>query len=174
LLAEGADLASAGWHDALMFGAARWKDVVSGEHSYRFGVALRALVVVSDIKVSGALTLPVVAAKVELEGARASAQLMVRGYVGSDLAALLPTWQSFGVDSYAQYMGAVSSLQKAIMSDAANIQPELLATTVFSQKAADPSEAVGSVYGLMRSPTAPLSLMPWTSWTLMILTSRKP
>ena len=27
-------------HDALMFGAARWKDVVSGEHSYRFGVAL--------------------------------------------------------------------------------------------------------------------------------------
>ena len=83
-------------HDALMFGAARWKDVVSGEHSYRFGVALRALVVVSDIKVSGALTLPVVAAKVELEGARASAQLMVRGYVGSDLGALLPTWQSFG------------------------------------------------------------------------------
>jgi hypothetical protein len=50
-------------HDALMFGAARWKDVVSSEHSYRFGVALRALVVVSDIKVSGALTLPVVAAK---------------------------------------------------------------------------------------------------------------
>jgi hypothetical protein len=82
---------------ALMFGAARWKDVASGEHSYRFGVALRALVVVSDIKVSGALTLPVVAAKVELEGARASAQLMVRGYVGSDLGALLPTWQSFGV-----------------------------------------------------------------------------
>jgi len=135
-------------HDALMFGASRWRDVVSGEHTYRFGVALRALVVVSEIKVSGALTLPVVAAKVELEGARASAQLMVRGYQGSDLAGLLPTWQSFGVDSYAQYMAAVSSLQKAIMSDAASIQPELLATTVFSRKVADPGEAVGSVYGL--------------------------
>ena len=57
---------------------------------------------------------------------------MVRGYVGSDLGALLPTWLSFGVDSYAQYMGAVSSLQKAIMSNAANIQPELLATTLIS------------------------------------------
>ena len=34
------------------------------------------------------------------------------------------------------------------MSDAANIQPELLATTVFSHKAADPGEAIGSVYGL--------------------------
>jgi len=50
-------------HDALMFGAARWRDVVSGEHAYRFGVALRALVVVSEIKVSGAPTLPVVAAR---------------------------------------------------------------------------------------------------------------
>lgn len=135
-------------HDALMFGASRWKDVVSGEYTYRFGVALRALVVVSDIKISGALTLPVVAAKVELEGARASAQLTVRGYTGSDLGGLLPTWQSFGVDSYAQYMTAVSTLQKTIMGDAANIQPELLATTVFSHQAPDPGEAVGSVYAL--------------------------
>jgi hypothetical protein len=82
---------------------------------------LRALVVVTDIRVGGGLTLPVVAAQVELENARASAQLMVRGYVGSDVGGLLPTWQSFGVDSCAQYMTAVSTLQKAIWSDAANI-----------------------------------------------------
>jgi hypothetical protein len=50
--------------DALMFGTSRWIDIASGEHTYRFGVALRAIVVVSDIKASGALTLPVVAAKV--------------------------------------------------------------------------------------------------------------
>ena len=135
-------------HDALMFGSSRWKDVVSGEHSYRFGVALRALVVVSDIKGSGALTLPIVAAKVELEGARASAQLLVRGYKGSDLGGLLPTWQSFGVDSYAQYMSAVSDLQKTIMGDAGNIQPELLATTVLSTNVPTSGEAIGSVYGL--------------------------
>jgi hypothetical protein len=134
--------------DALMFGSSRWKDVVSGERSYRFGVALRALVVVSDIKGSGTLTLPIVAAKVELEGARASAQLLVRGYTGSDLGGLLPTWQSFGVDSYAQYMSAISDLQKAIMGDAGNIQPELLATTVMSPKVPSSAEAIGSVYGL--------------------------
>jgi hypothetical protein len=134
--------------NALMFGSSRWKDVVSGEHTYRFGVALRALVVVSEIKGSGALTLPVVAAKVELEGARASAQLLVRGYKGSALGGLLPAWQSFGVDSYAQYMSAVSGIQKAIMEDAADIEPELLATTVLSPKLPSPGEAVGSVYGL--------------------------
>jgi hypothetical protein len=134
--------------DALMFGTSRWKDVVAGEHTYRFGVALRALVVVSDIKGGGALTLPIVAAKVELEGARASAQLLVRGYKGQDLGGLLPTWQSFGVDSYAQYMAAVSNLQKAIMGDAGNIQPELLATTAVNSKVPSPAEAIGSVYGL--------------------------
>ena len=134
--------------DALMFGSSRWVDVASGDHTYRFGVALRAIVVVSDIKGSGALTLPVVAAKVELEGARASAQLLVRGYKGSALGGQLPAWQSFGVDSYGQYMTAVTALQKQIMEDAANIQPELLATTVISPKAVSPAEAVGTVYAL--------------------------
>ena len=131
---------------ALMFGSSRWKDVVAGEDTYRFGVALHALVVVSDIKGTG--TLPIVAAKVELEGARASAQLLVRGYKGDDVGGLLPTWQSFGVDSYAQYVAAVSDLQKAIMGDAGNIQPELLATTVVNSKVPTPAKAIGSVYGL--------------------------
>jgi hypothetical protein len=134
--------------DALMFGSSRWRDVVNSEHTYRFGVALRALVVVTDIKGSVALTLPIVAAKVEIEGAHASAQLLVRGYQGNDLGGLLPNWQSFGVDSYSQYMSAVSDLQKAIMGDAGNIQPELLATTVFDPKVPAPGEAIGSVYAL--------------------------
>jgi hypothetical protein len=72
----------------------------------------------------------------------------VRGYQGNDLGGLLPNWQSFGVDSYSQYMSAVSDLQKAIMGDAGNIQPELLATTVFDPKVPAPGEAIGSVYAL--------------------------
>lgn len=134
--------------DVLMFGTSRWVDVASGEHAYRFGVALRAIVVVSDIKGNGALTLPVVAAKVELDGARASAQLLVRGYKGDALGGLLPAWQTFGVDSYGQYMTAISALQKQIMADAGNIQPELLATTVVSAKVPAPGVAVGAVYAL--------------------------
>ena len=134
--------------DALMFGVSRWKDVTSGDCTYRFGVALRAIVVVSDIKGNGALTLPVVAAKVELEGARASAQMLVRGYKGSALGGLLPAWQSFGVDSYGQYMTAISEMQKQIMGDAGNIEPELLATTVMSPKVPAPGDAVGTVYAL--------------------------
>jgi hypothetical protein len=134
--------------EALMFGSSRWKDVVNGGHTYRFGVALRAIVVVSDILGSGALTLPVVAAKVELEGARASAQLLVRGYKCNALGDLLPAWQSFGVDAYGQYMKSVSDLQKEIMGDAQNVVPELLATTVVARPVPAAGEAVGSVYAL--------------------------
>src|SRR5215469_14139158 len=141
-------ITAGGQRDVLMFGTSRWIDVASGEHTYRFGVALRAIVVVSDVKGSGALTLPVVAAKVELEGARASAQLLVRGYKGNVMGGMLPAWQTFGVDSYSQYMTAISALQKQIMEDAGNIQPELLATSVFSPKVPAPGAAVGTVYAL--------------------------
>jgi len=132
----------------LVFGSSRWKDVADGNHTYRFGIALRTVVVVSNIQGGGALTLPVVAAKVELEDARASAQLLVRGYKGNALGGLLPAWQSFGVDSYAQYMNSISEIQKAIMADAANILPELLATTAVSSTVPSGEEAVGSVYAL--------------------------
>jgi hypothetical protein len=136
---------------ALMFGSSRWKDVAKGGHSYRFGVALRAIIVVSDIKGGGSLTLPVVSAKVEIEGARATAQLLVRGYKGKGLAEKLPAWQSFGVDSYAEYMKCVSEIQTLIMEDETNISPELLGTTVVSSgphQMPTAAASVGMVYAL--------------------------
>lgn len=133
---------------ALMFGVSRWKDVTAQQHTYRFGVSLRAIIVVSDIKGGGSLTLPVISAKVEIEGARATAQLLVRGYKGDDLAQELPAWQSFGVDAYADYMKAISSIQATIMGTPANIEPELLATTVGATNLPSASASVGFVYAL--------------------------
>jgi hypothetical protein len=111
-------------------------------------VALRAIVVVSDIKGGAALTLPVVAAKVELEDARATAQLLVRGYRGDKLADALPSWQTFGVDSYAEYMRAVSNIQRMILDDSKHIEPELLATTVLSPPIPSSNVSVGVVFAL--------------------------
>jgi hypothetical protein len=133
---------------AVILDSSRWKDVTTGEQTYRFGVALRAMVVVADMKISGGLTLPMIAAKVEIEGARARAQLLVRGYTGGKLGKALPNWQSFGVDSYVQYMKSISEIEKLILADEDNIQPELLATTVLSADAPTAAAAVGTVYGL--------------------------
>ncbi|HEY4281188.1 MAG TPA: hypothetical protein VGM91_23440 [Conexibacter sp.] len=143
----GNSVSGSGKHQVLLFGSSRSTDVRGKDgDTYRFGVALRALVVVSDIKGSGSLTLPVVAAKVEIENARASAQLLIRGYKGADLE--LPSWQSFGVDSYAKYMQDVSELQDKIMSDTANIVPALLATTIAAPALPSTAGALGSVYAL--------------------------
>jgi hypothetical protein len=142
------NLATSTQRQALLFGVSRWTDVTTGGHSYRFGVALRVIIVVSEIKGNGGLTLPVVAAKVELDGARATAQMLVRGYKGSKLAASLPAWQSFGVDSYAAYMKAVSDIQAIILQDDAGIDPELLATTAVSPPLPSAAAAAGAVYAL--------------------------
>ena len=57
-------------HQSLLFGVSRWVDLDTADgHVYRFGVALRALVTVTQVQGDGALTLPVVAAKGKLERA---------------------------------------------------------------------------------------------------------
>src|SRR5262249_23659056 len=52
--------------EVLIHGSSRWADVQDGSTTYRFGVALRAVVIVSAANLDGALTLPVVAAKAQL------------------------------------------------------------------------------------------------------------
>lgn len=147
-----AQLAGSSSRRVLLFEASRSTELDAGEHVYRFGVALRVVVEVLDVKGSGGLTLPALAAKVELEGARATSRLSVRGYKGDDLGPLLPAWTSFGVDQYAGYMKAVSDLQAKIMANSEAIEPELLATsaTPAAQDRPPPSAAlaVAEVYAL--------------------------
>ena len=52
----------------LVFDSSRSRDVEADGHTYRFGVVLRVVVEVDGLKGNGSLTLPVVAAKVDLDG----------------------------------------------------------------------------------------------------------
>jgi hypothetical protein len=133
-------------HQVLMFGSSRWTDVVSGKYSYRFGVALRALIIVTDSKANGDLNVASVAAKVQVGEATAMAQLLVRGYKGSSLADQLPAWQSFDVAAYGDYMKAISNMQRQVEQDDTNIVPELIWTTVNAQSLPPATAAVGSVF----------------------------
>jgi hypothetical protein len=133
----------------LIFGSSRWADTDSGDgHVYRFGVALRVLVQVTSATVKGDLTLPSIAADVQLGNAQASAQLLVRGYNSSTLGKLLPPWQSFNVDSYATYMAAISAIQGEVMAHDENIVPQLLATTIAAPSLPSSAQSVGTVTAL--------------------------
>jgi hypothetical protein len=135
--------------DLLIFGTSRWTDVDSGDgHVYRFGISLRVLVQVQSVEAELDLTLPAVAASVQLGRAQASAQLIVRGYNSSTLGKLLPPWQSFTVDSYSQYMAAISAIQQEIMNNDGSIVPQLLATTVAAPTLPSSAQSVGTVLAL--------------------------
>ena len=131
--------------EVLIFGTSRWKDIESDGYTYRYGVSLRVVVQIRDFKVDGSLTIPVVAAKVQLEGARATAGLLVRGYKG-DLR--LPHWQSFDVSSYTEYQETVSTIQGTVTTDEANMDPQLLATTAAGAVLPAPAQGVGTVWAL--------------------------
>jgi hypothetical protein len=134
-----------------LLGTTRYKDVVGADgHVYRFGVAIRALIQVNSKKLDFALTLPLVAAKVQLSEADASTQLLVQGYKGK-LPSALPSWQDFDVESYGQYMKEVSIFRDAILADETNIVPELLATSAGARSPIPPTPvALGTLYALTR------------------------
>jgi hypothetical protein len=98
--------------------------------TYRFGVAVEATIHVTVDHFEGGLTLPTVAANVQLGYSAASSDLAVRGYAfGPAKTVAVPPWGSFSVDSYADFQKAVDAIVSSVLFDNDNIQPVLLATT---------------------------------------------
>ena len=113
----------------MLYGLTRYRDVVHQKHTYRYGVAIRVLLEIYNDEVDGDLTLPAVAAKAQLGVVSASAQLLLYGYTG-DLSDTLPNWQSFDVNSYADYLKSVSALQVKVFGDPSKMRPVLLSSSL--------------------------------------------
>ena len=138
----------------------RFADVVDDGRTYRYGVAIRVLLEIYSAELEGDLTLPVVAAKAELGAVSASAQLLVYGYTGN-LTQELPSWQSFDVNSYADYLKSVSDLRSQVLKDTANIKPVLLSSTL-AWKLGLPEEGAPRA-GQRTSWSLSARLHPWWS-----------
>ena len=113
----------------ILFGVSRYADVNTSDHTYRYGVAVRVLIEILDVNGTAKMSLPAIAAQVELNDLQASSLLMVSGYIGN-ISAALPAWQDFDVKSYSEYFAAITGLQKTIFDDAANMRPVLLGSTL--------------------------------------------
>lgn len=116
----------------MIFGVTRYSDVVDQKHTFRYGVAIRVLLEIYSEQLDGDLTLPMIAAKAQIGAVSASAQLLLYGYTG-DVADTLPSWQSFDVDSYADYLRSISALQKQVLRDTDHIKPVLLSSTLAAE-----------------------------------------
>jgi hypothetical protein len=102
-----------------------------------WGVAVRLAVATTSVDVNVAVTIPVVAATVELNYADARAAIDVLGYSG-DFGEKLPAPTQLDVNSYAAYMTSFAVIQAQVFSDRDNQRPTLLATRTKGQ--ADESE----------------------------------
>jgi len=116
----------------MIFGTSRYTDVLHGNFTYRYGVAIRVMLEILDSENQAKLSIPAIAAQVELDMVQANSQLIVSGYVGK-IGSQLPKWQTFDVNTYASYLATVSSLQSTIFDDNDNIKPVLLGSTLASK-----------------------------------------
>ncbi|HEY4811909.1 MAG TPA: hypothetical protein VIH71_12710 [Solirubrobacteraceae bacterium] len=126
-------------HDVLVYQVARYKDVSDAKgETYRFGIAVEATIQVTVDHFEGGLTLPTVAANVQLGYSSASSDLAVRGYAFShEKAVTVPPWGSFSVDSYAAFEKSIDEIVAAVLFDNDKIRPVLLATTTPPINSAD-------------------------------------
>ena len=133
-------------HEVILFQAARFKDISHDGATFRYGVAVEAIITVSVIKGDGSVTLAAVAASVQLSNANATSSLFVRGYL-PQAALILPAWGEFDVGAYSKFQETVSELQSTVLFDNDNIRPQLLATTL-PESGGDHGSVVGQAYAL--------------------------
>jgi hypothetical protein len=115
---------------ALVLESSRSKTVDKGGGAAEtWGVSVRLAVATSNWQVDATVTVPVVAAAVELGFATASAAIDVQGYTG-DLSALLPRPASLDVTTYNLYISSFGNIQQRVFSHLKQHgKPELLART---------------------------------------------
>ena len=116
----------------MLFGTSRYVDIQKDDYTYRFGVSIRVMLEILDSENNAKISLPAIAAQVELDIVQANSQLIVAGYTGN-IGNQLPSWQTFDVNSYSSYMATVSKLQDTIFGDPDNIKPVLLGSTLASK-----------------------------------------
>jgi hypothetical protein len=128
--------------------ASRYKEVpaADGKTRLRYGVALRLVVHAVDFEGHASLSLPVLAAKVSFGQAQASTSLLLRGYVGHQIA--LPEFSVLTVENYGQWIKSVSDMETIFNADVDGISPVLLAKLPLEPDEDTIALAVGEVWAL--------------------------
>jgi len=133
----------------------RSKSIIRQEGQWRFGVAARLVVKVSNFSMDANMTLPFIAAEAQFNRLEASSALRVEGYVGATAAKQFPSFSTFDVETYVKLMDALSTLKDTIGGDVDNIRPvQLWAWAEASESPAVIDDrltrAVGTMWALTR------------------------
>ncbi len=96
----------------LVMDTVRSATVRRGRRTQRWGCGYRLEVAVGEVAAEGRLTLPAIAASVEIGSTEASVSLSVKGYTANDLWDVIPPPRPLDVDTYKTYLEAASAIQQ--------------------------------------------------------------
>lgn len=111
----------------LIMDTARVRTETKGLKTRRWGCGYRLVIEVSDIQAVGHLSLPAIAASVQMGTAEASVTLEVKGYKGDDLWDVIPPPKPLDVDTYKTYLTAAEVIQARFNEHPENMVEVLLA-----------------------------------------------
>ncbi len=111
----------------LVMDTTRSKSIKAGDRTELWGCGYRFQIEVSDISLTTKLTLPAIAAAMEVTALEASVRLEVKGYTGNEMWTVIPAPRPLDVDTYRTYMGAVEQIQAAFAQHPESTVPVLLA-----------------------------------------------
>ncbi|HEU0130435.1 MAG TPA: hypothetical protein VFQ85_05515 [Mycobacteriales bacterium] len=107
----------------LVLDVARTASVPDGDRIVTWGFGYRLLVEVENAEAAGSLTLPAIAASVELGRTNATLRLEIKGYTGADLWKVLPVPRPLNVDTHRDFLAAAEQVQKAFGDHPDNAVP---------------------------------------------------
>ncbi len=136
-----------------------------------YGASARLVVDIAGFEGSAQLTLPAIAAQVEMGVASAQYDLSARGYVGK-VGDLLGAPSALDVENYVKLIDSITKLQQLIADDYANIRPVPLFLELPDATDGDAERrwAVGTTFGLSqladgRSLNQAKKDIEWDSWS---------
>lgn len=136
-----------------------------------YGVSARLVVDLAGFEARAQLTLPAIAAQVEIGMATASYKLGARGYVGS-ISQVLVSPTALNVENYVALTGSIELLQKLLADDIPNLRPEPLFVDMPAQGSVDSDYrwSVGLVFALSQvaerqSLSSAKKAIVWETWS---------
>jgi hypothetical protein len=112
----------------LVMDVARTTNRTVGDKVEQWGFGYRLKIEIDKASVVASLTLPAIAASVEVKGVQASVSLEVTGYEGDDMWGPLPVPQPLNVETYKTFLDAAAKVQAVFAKRPDAAVPVLLST----------------------------------------------
>lgn len=150
---SGAEAKANSRSQVFVYDFSRYVDVDAGDHTERWGVAVRYAVTVTGLSADGGMSIPLLAARLELEKAQQSVSLRVRGYTNDSLNELIAQVPlSLDVESFQSVIELTRKIQRQVAGGMTEhpefVRPALLAVNSKYEQQVNALDSIATAFAL--------------------------